>query len=202
METSQSVTDALYGALGILAASQGTMNNLTFGTDSYQYYETIGGGSGAGRTFNGTDAVQTHMTNTRLTDPELLEARYPVLIKEFSVRRNSGGHGAHHGGNGVVRKIEFREEMSVAILSNHRRIAPFGTDGGYPGKLGKNYINRRDGTIVKLGSTERIKVQAGDMLVIETPGGGGYGAPTAPLAESTVLHHTSAKRKSRRNLRQ
>ena len=202
VETSQSVTDALYGALGILAASQGTMNNLTFGTDSYQYYETIGGGSGAGRTFNGTDAVQTHMTNTRLTDPELLEARYPVLIKEFSVRRNSGGHGAHHGGNGVVRKIEFREEMSVAILSNHRRIAPFGTAGGYPGKLGKNYINRRDGTIVKLGSTERIKVQAGDMLVIETPGGGGYGAPTAPLAESTVLHHTSAKRKSRRNLRQ
>ena len=180
VETSQCVTDALYGALGILAASQGTMNNLTFGTEHYQYYETIGGGSGAGRTFHGADAVQTHMTNTRLTDPEVLEARYPVLISEFSVRSNSGGRGAHNGGNGVVRKLKFLEAMSAAILSNHRRVAPFGIDDGEPGELGKNYINRRDGTVVDLGSTERIEVQAGDVLVIETPGGGGYGAPVRP----------------------
>ena len=177
VETSQCVTDALYGALGILAASQGTMNNLTFGTGHYQYYETIGGGSGAGQTFHGADAVQTHMTNTRLTDPEVLEARYPVLISEFSVRSNSGGRGAHNGGNGVVRKLEFREAMSAAILSNHRRVAPFGIDDGEPGELGRNYIARRDGTVVELGSTECIEVQAGDVLVIETPGGGGYGAP-------------------------
>jgi len=180
VETSQCVTDALYGALGILAASQGTMNNLTFGTGHYQYYETIGGGSGAGQTFHGADAVQTHMTNTRLTDPEVLEARYPVLISEFSVRSNSGGRGAHNGGNGVVRKLEFREAMSAAILSNHRRVAPFGIDDGEPGELGRNYIARRDGTVVELGSTECIEVQAGDVLVIETPGGGGYGAPVRP----------------------
>ena len=180
VETSQCVTDALYGALGILAGSQGTMNNLTFGTEHYQYYETIGGGSGAGQTFNGADAVQTHMTNTRLTDPEVLEARYPILISDFSIRSHSGGRGAHSGGNGVVRKLEFREAMSAAILSNHRRIAPFGIDGGNPGERGKNYITRRDGTVVKLGSTERVEVQAGDVLVIETPGGGGCGAPVRP----------------------
>ena len=137
---------ALYGALGVMAAAQGTMNNFTFGNDVYQYYETIAGGSGAGPDFDGTDAVQTHMTNSRLTDPEVLEWRFPVLLDDFRIRRGSGGAGRHHGGDGVVRRIRFLEPMTAGILSNHRRIAPFGLEGGRPGALGRNWVERADGT--------------------------------------------------------
>ncbi len=136
VETSQCITDCLYGALGALAAAQGTMNNLTFGNERYQYYETICGGAGAGPDFDGADAVHTHMTNSRLTDPEVLEWRFPVLLESFAIRRGSGGAGRHRGGDGVVRRIRFLERMTAAILSNHRRIAPFGLAGGLPGALG------------------------------------------------------------------
>jgi 5-oxoprolinase (ATP-hydrolysing) len=175
VETSQSITDALYGALGVLAASQGTMNNFTFGSDRYQYYETICGGSGAGADFNGTDAVQTHMTNSRLTDPEVLEWRFPVLLESFTIRPNSGGNGHHRGGNGVIRRLHFIEPMTAGILSNHRIISPFGLHGGEAGEVGKNSVERGDGTVEKLGSTSVVEMQAGDVFVIETPGGGGYG---------------------------
>ena len=175
VETSQCITDALYGAMHVIAAAQGTMNNLSFGNELYQYYETICGGSGAGRDFDGADAVHTHMTNSRMTDPEVIETRFPVLIRQFSIRRNSGGRGERRGGDGVVRKIEFRESMQAAILSNHRRIAPFGLGGGQPGTPGRNYLIRADGNLMNLGSTDAVDVKPGDMLVIETPGGGGYG---------------------------
>lgn len=177
VETSQCITNTLYGALKVMAASPGTMNNLTFGNDRFQYYETICGGSGAGPGFDGTDAVHTHMTNSRMTDPEVLEARYPIFIREFSVRRNSGGEGLFHGGCGVVRRIEFREPMEAAILSNNRRTSPVGMDGGGPGRPGSNFVIRHTGEIQKLGGVDEITVEAGDVLVIETPGGGGYGAP-------------------------
>ena len=176
VETSQAVVDCLYGALGVLAGSQGTMNNFTFGDDARQYYETIAGGSGAGPGFDGADAVQTHMTNSRLTDPEVLETRFPVLLEEFSIRRGSGGDGAHHGGDGAVRRIRFLEPMTAAILSNHRRTAPRGAAGGEDGAVGINRVERRDGAIEPLGSTAEVAMQAGDVFVIETPGGGGYGA--------------------------
>jgi 5-oxoprolinase (ATP-hydrolysing) len=175
VETSQAITDALYGALGILSASQGTMNNFTFGNQQYQYYETICGGSGASATFNGTDAVQTHMTNSRLTDPEVLEWRFPVLLERFSIRPDSGGNGLHKGGNGVIRRIQFREPMTAAILSGHRIIPPFGLKGGESGQVGRNYIDRHDGTIEALGGKAEVQMQAGDTFTIETPGGGGYG---------------------------
>lgn len=177
VETSQAVVDALYGALGVLAASQGTMNNFTFGDDTRQYYETIAGGSGAGPGFDGASAVQTHMTNSRLTDPEVLETRFPVLLEEFSIRRGSGGKGAHRGGDGAVRRVRFLEPLTAAILSNHRRTPPFGADGGQPGAVGVNRIERADGTVEALGSTAEVEMAAGDMFVIETPGGGGYGSP-------------------------
>ncbi len=176
VETSQNITDCLYGALGIMAASSGTMNNFTFGNDKYQYYETICGGSGAGRNFNGTDAVQTQMTNSRLTDPEVLELRFPVVVEEFSIRQDSGGKGDRQGGNGVVRKIRFLEQMTAGILSNRRRTFPFGIAGGKSGKVGKNYIRKSDRTIEKLDSQAAVEMQPGDMFIIETPGGGGYGA--------------------------
>ncbi|MBF2027800.1 MAG: hydantoinase B/oxoprolinase family protein [Oscillatoriales cyanobacterium C42_A2020_001] len=176
VETSQAVTDALYGALGVLAASQGTINNFTFGNQRYQYYETICGGSGAGESFNGTDAVHTHMTNSRLTDPEVLEWRFPVRLQEFSIRPNSGGTGKHWGGNGVIRRIQFQEAMTAAILSNHRRVAPFGLRGGNAGATGRNWVERSDGTVEELGSKAEVTMQPGDMFVIETPGGGGFGA--------------------------
>jgi len=176
VETSQTVTDALYGALGAIAASQGTMNNFTFGNQRYQYYETICGGSGAGPTFDGTDAVHTHMTNSRLTDPEVLEWRFPVLLNMFAIRPNSGGQGLHRGGNGVIRRIQFRELMTAAILSGHRIVRPFGLDGGEPGTVGCNFIERADGTIESLGSKAQVAMQPGDVFVIETPGGGGYGS--------------------------
>ncbi|MBT9312733.1 hydantoinase B/oxoprolinase family protein [Leptothoe kymatousa] len=178
VETSQAITDALYGALGIMAGSQGTMNNFTFGSDRHQYYETICGGSGAGPDHPGTDAVQTHMTNSRLTDPEVLEWRFPVLLDTFTLRRGSGGQGQYGGGDGVVRRIQFRAPMTAAILSNHRRVAPFGLKGGQPGQTGRNYIVRRDGTVEPLTSKAMAPMAPGDSFVIETPGGGGYG--TAP----------------------
>ncbi|WP_066683003.1 hydantoinase B/oxoprolinase family protein [Caulobacter sp. CCH9-E1] len=175
VETSQVVVDALYGALGVMAAAQGTMNNFTFGDERRQYYETICGGSGAGPDFDGTDAVQTHMTNSRLTDPEVLEARYPVLVEAFSIRRGSGGEGTHRGGDGVVRKIGFRESMTVTLLSNRRRVPPFGLEGGQPGALGAARVERADGGVARMAATDLVRVEAGDAIVIETPGGGGWG---------------------------
>ncbi len=182
VETSQVITDALYGALGVMAAAQGTMNNFTFGSDRYQYYETICGGSGAGPDHLGTDAVHTHMTNSRLTDPEILEWRFPVLLESFAIRQGSGGQGLHSGGNGVIRRVQFREPMTAAILSNHRHIPPFGLQGGASGKTGHNYILRQDGVTEELDSKAIVQMQPGDTIVIETPGGGGYGA--RPSAES------------------
>ncbi|WP_250124435.1 hydantoinase B/oxoprolinase family protein [Chroococcidiopsis sp. CCMEE 29] len=175
VETSQAITDTLYGALGAMAASQGTMNNFTFGNGRYQYYETICGGSGAGADFDGTDAVHTHMTNSRLTDPEVLEWRFPVLLESFSIRPDSGGKGCHHGGSGVIRRLRFREPMTAAILSGHRDIPPFGLHGGESAAVGRNSIERSDGTVEELGGTAVVEMQAGDVFVIETPGGGGYG---------------------------
>lgn len=175
VETSQAITDSLYGALGIKAGSQGTMNNFTFGNEKYQYYETICGGSGAGINYHGTDAIHSNMTNSRLTDPEVLEMRFPVLIEEFSIRENSGGKGLFNGGNGVIRKIKFLEEMTAGILSQKRVIPPFGLAGGKAGKTGNNYVKRRDKTIEKLGSNGTVKIEIDDTFIIETPGGGGYG---------------------------
>jgi 5-oxoprolinase (ATP-hydrolysing) len=175
VETSQAIVDALYGALGVMAASQGTMNNFTFGNEKYQYYETICGGSGAGQTFNGTDAVHTHMTNSRLTDPEVLEWRFPVILEKFAIRQNSGGKGQYRGGNGVIRCLRFQAEMTAGILSNHRLIPPFGLNGGSDGALGKNYVQRGDGSVEQLDSTGAVQMYPGDMFMIETPGGGGYG---------------------------
>ncbi|NDC58152.1 MAG: 5-oxoprolinase, partial [Alphaproteobacteria bacterium] len=175
VETSQVVVDALYGALGALAASQGTMNNFTFGDASRQYYETICGGAGAGPTFDGASVVQTHMTNSRLTDPEVLETRFPVIVEQFSVRHGSGGGGKQKGGDGALRRIRFRAPMTAAILSNRRSTAPFGLDGGSDGKVGANWIERIDGSVTTLTATGKANVAAGDVFVIETPGGGGYG---------------------------
>jgi 5-oxoprolinase (ATP-hydrolysing) len=175
VETSQVVTDALFAATGRLAPSQGTMNNLTFGNGDYQYYETIAGGSGAGPDHDGTDAVQTHMTNSRLTDPEILETRFPVRLEKFAIRKGSGGGGAHHGGNGVVRNIRFLAPMQVSILANRRRIAPRGIKGGGDAAPGRNWIECADGSMEELGATGSADVGAGDAFVIETPGGGGFG---------------------------
>jgi 5-oxoprolinase (ATP-hydrolysing) len=177
VETSQCITDTLYGALGTMAAAQGTMNNFTFGNDRHQYYETICGGAGAGPDFDGTDAVHTHMTNSRLTDPEVLEWRFPVLVRDFSIRRGSGGRGRHRGGDGVVRRIQFLEPMTAAILSGHRRIPPYGLAGGGPGRPGRNAVERADGRVEELAGTDRTEMAEGDVFVIETPGGGGYGTP-------------------------
>ncbi|HZX25032.1 MAG TPA: hydantoinase B/oxoprolinase family protein [Woeseiaceae bacterium] len=177
VETSQCVTDALYGALGALAASQGTMNNLTFGDDEHQYYETIAGGAGAGPDFDGANAVQTHMTNSRLTDPEVLEGRFPVLVEEFSVRTGSGGRGRQRGGDGCRRVIRFLQPMGVSILSGHRRVPPFGLAGGGNGAVGCNRLRRADGRVEELAAVDTREVAVGDAVIIETPGGGGYGAP-------------------------
>jgi len=175
VETSQAVTNALFGALGVMAAAQGTMNNFTFGNARHQYYETICGGAGAGATFNGASAVQTHMTNSRLTDPEILEWRFPVLLEEFSLRENSGGKGTHQGGDGVVRRLRFLEKMSVSLLSSSRIVPPFGLKGGAPGKCGKNGHFTAVGVEKPLQNKAQIDVAPGDQIVIETPGGGGYG---------------------------
>ncbi len=177
VETSQVMTDALFGAMGVMAAAQGTMNNFTFGDAHHQYYETICGGAGAGPDFDGAMAVHTHMTNTRITDPEVLEWRFPVLVRTFAIRHGSGGRGRHAGGDGIIRRIEFRQPMTASILSNHRRIAPFGLAGGEPGKTGRNAVVRRDGRPEELPATAQVEMAAGDIFVIETPGGGGYGRP-------------------------
>ena len=179
VETSQYIVDALYGALGVLAASQGTMNNFTFGNDRYQYYETICGGAGAGDGFDGCDAVHTHMTNSRITDPEVLELRFPVLLQEFSIRKGSGGAGRYQGGDGVVRRIKFLEPMSAGILSSHRSIPPFGINGGKPGKPGVNKLIRNNGEVEILHGCAELEVQTGDAIQIETPGGGGFGCVEA-----------------------
>jgi 5-oxoprolinase (ATP-hydrolysing) len=175
VETSQAIVDALYGALGVMAAGQGTMNNFTFGDDCYQYYETIAGGSGAGDGFPGTAAVQVNMTNSRLTDPEVLEWRFPVRVDSFEIRQGSGGAGKFAGGDGVIRRIRFNRPMTAAILSNRRRTAPFGLAGGQDGKPGSNRVERADGTVEDLGYTGGTKMAEGDVFIIETPGGGGYG---------------------------
>jgi 5-oxoprolinase (ATP-hydrolysing) len=182
VETSQVITDAMLAGLGVLAASQGTMNNFTFGNAQYQYYETICGGSGAGPDFDGIDAVQTHMTNSRLTDPEVLEWRFPVLVESFSIRPDSGGRGLHCGGNGAIRRIRFREPMTAAILSGRRVVAPYGIAGGGNGALGRSYVERADGSTEELPGTAEIEMRPGDVFTIETPGGGAYGA--APDADA------------------
>jgi len=192
VETSQCITDALYGALGVMSASQGTMNNFTFGNARYQYYETIAGGSGAGvagtsapgspkgsrRGFDGTDCVQTHMTNSRLTDPEVLEWRFPVVLERFEIRLGSGGAGRWRGGDGAIRRIRFTESMTAAILSGHRLIPPYGLAGGSPGATGRNRVERASGEAVELRGADKVEMGPGDVFVIETPGGGGYGPRT------------------------
>ncbi len=177
VETSQAVVDTLFGALGVLAASQGTMNNLTFGNARYQYYETICGGAGAGRDFDGQSAVHTHMTNSRLTDPEVLEARFPVVLEAFSIRAGSGGRGRHHGGDGVIRRIRVGEAMSAAILSTRRQTRPFGLEGGEAAQSGRTTILRHDGRKEILKGRDSVELSPGDVIVIETPGGGGFGRP-------------------------
>jgi 5-oxoprolinase (ATP-hydrolysing) len=178
VETSQAITGALFAALRVQAEGAGTMNNVTFGNERHQYYETLGSGSGAGDGFDGASVVQTHMTNSRLTDPEVLEWRFPVLLREFAIRRGSGGAGRWHGGDGAVRRIEFTEPMTVSTLSGHRRVPPYGMAGGSPGELGRNRVERADGSTVELAGCDSTEVEPGDTLVIETPGGGGYGTPT------------------------
>ncbi|MDL2356137.1 MAG: hydantoinase B/oxoprolinase family protein, partial [Pseudomonadota bacterium] len=175
VETSTCITNALFGALGVMAAAQGTMNNFTFGNARYQYYETISGGSGAGNGFDGTDVVQTNMTNSRLTDPEILEFRFPVRLESYEIRHGSGGAGRWHGGNGGVRKVRFLEPMTAAILSNNRIYPPFGMAGGAPGALGRNRVERADGSVEQLAHIGKVEMGVGDVFVIETPGGGGYG---------------------------
>ena len=177
VETSQAVTNCLFGALQALSAAQGTMNNLTFGNARYQYYETICSGSPAGPGFDGTDAVHTHMTNTRLTDPEVLEFRFPVLLEDFHIRPDSGGRGQWNAGNGISRRIRFLERMDCAILSGHRRVRPFGLAGGEPGQLGQNSVRRRDGRIEPLEGCDQTVLEAGEAVIIVTPTGGGYGDP-------------------------
>jgi 5-oxoprolinase (ATP-hydrolysing) len=178
VETSQAVVDALFGALGVMAAAQGTMNNLTFGNANHQYYETICGGAGAGATFDGASAVHTHMTNSRLTDPEVLETRYPVLLEEFAIRHGSGGRGLHDGGDGVLRRIRFREPMTAAILSTRRETEPFGLRGGKAALPGANMLIRAGGETVALRGRDEIAVETGDQILIATPGGGGFGPAT------------------------
>ncbi|MFI2241961.1 hydantoinase B/oxoprolinase family protein [Streptomyces chrestomyceticus] len=177
VETSQAVTGALYAALGVQAEGSGTMNNLTFGNDRVQYYETVASGSGAGDGFDGADAVQTHMTNSRLTDPEVLEWRYPVRVESFSVREGSGGDGRWRGGRGAERRLRFLEPVTVALLTGHRRVPPYGMAGGGPGATGANLVRRADGTEEALEGCDVAEIGAGDVLVIRTPGGGGYGEP-------------------------
>eukprot|EP00095_Tigriopus_kingsejongensis_P005409 snap_masked-scaffold10814_size2126-processed-gene-0.0 protein:Tk05409 transcript:snap_masked-scaffold10814_size2126-processed-gene-0.0-mRNA-1 annotation:"5-oxoprolinase" len=174
-EVSQAACNALYGALGVLAASQGTMNNFVWGNETFQNYETIAGGTGAGPGFDGCDAVQSHMTNTRMTDPEILEKRFPVRLEEFSIRHGSGGAGQWHGGNGVVRRMRFLEPVTVTTLCSHRRIAPFGVDGGQAGAVGVNAAVLPDGTRRPLKGNDEIDLPAGGVFEMLTPGGGGWG---------------------------
>jgi 5-oxoprolinase (ATP-hydrolysing) len=175
VEVSQRLTDTLLKAFGVIACSQGTMNNLMMGNDSYSYYETICGGCGAGPATNGASGVHHHMTNTRITDPEILEHRYPIRLLEFSIRKKSGGRGAYRGGNGVVRILEFTEESTVSLLSQHRIIRPYGMQGGKPGKRGRQHVVRAGGGREKLNGIDGFLAHPGDRLVIKTPGGGGWG---------------------------
>ena len=186
VETSTCITNALYGALGVMASSQCTMNNFTFGNARYQYYETVSGGSGAGMLqdeqgrpaggFDGTSVVQTHMTNSRLTDPEVLEFRYPVRLESYAIRAGSGGAGRWRGGDGGVRRVRFLEPMTASILSNGRIVPAFGMAGGEPGALGINRVERADGSVESLGHIGSTEMAVGDVFVIETPGGGGFGS--------------------------
>jgi 5-oxoprolinase (ATP-hydrolysing) len=176
VEVSQAVTNCLFGALGLMAAGQGTMNNLTFGNAEYQYYETICSGAPAGPGFDGADAVHTHMTNSRLTDPEILELRYPVLLEDFHIRKGSGGKGRWHAGDGTERTIRFLETMDCAILSSHRRVPPFGLKGGDPGEVGVNTVRRHDGGYERQAGCCQVRLEAGDAIIIRTPTGGGFGA--------------------------
>jgi 5-oxoprolinase (ATP-hydrolysing) len=176
VETSTCVTNALYGALGVMAAGQCTMNNFTFGNAEYQYYETVAGGSGAGPEFSGTSVVQTHMTNSRLTDPEVLEFRFPVRLESYEIRAESGGAGRRRGGDGGVRRIRFLQAMTASILSNGRLHGAFGLNGGECGSTGANWIVRGDGREERLGHLAQVEMAAGDSFVISTPGGGGYGS--------------------------
>jgi len=177
VEVSQAVTGALYAALGVQAEGSGTMNNVTFGNDRHQYYETVGSGAGAGEGFAVADVVQTHMTNSRLTDPEVLEWRYPVRLESFEIREGSGGAGHWHGGNGGRRRIRFLEPMTVSTLASHRRVPPYGMAGGLPGDLGRQWIEGADGSVTEMAGNDSLPVAVGDVLVLETPGGGGYGEP-------------------------
>jgi 5-oxoprolinase (ATP-hydrolysing) len=177
VEVSQAVTNCLFGALGALAAAQGTMNNLTFGNDRYQYYETICSGAPAGPGFDGAPAVHTHMTNSRLTDPEILESRFPVVLEDFHIRQGSGGKGRWKAGDGTMRTIRFRERMSCAILSGHRKVRPFGVDGGEPGETGRNLVRRLDGRMDELAGCDETMLEAGEAVTIVTPTGGGFGRP-------------------------
>jgi 5-oxoprolinase (ATP-hydrolysing) len=177
VETSMCVTNALFGALGVMAASQCTMNNFTFGNERHQYYETVSGGSGAGPGFDGTSVVQTHMTNSRLTDPEVLEFRFPVRLESYEIRHGSGGAGRWRGGDGGVRRVRFLERMTASILSNGRAVPAFGMAGGLPGAPGVNRVERRDGRVETLTHIGSAQMEPGDEFVIETPGGGGYGTP-------------------------
>jgi 5-oxoprolinase (ATP-hydrolysing) len=175
-EVSQAIADCLYGALGVLAGSQGTMNNFIYGNERYQNYETICGGTGAGPDFDGADAVHSHMTNTRMTDPEVLESRFPVRVEEFSIRHGSGGQGAHHGGEGILRRLRFLEPMTATVLSSHRKTRPFGVNGGGPGAVGENRVIRSDGTVQELPGNASAEMREGDVFEMKTPGGGGFGA--------------------------
>jgi 5-oxoprolinase (ATP-hydrolysing) len=177
VEVSQAVTNCLFGALGALAAAQGTMNNLTFGNDTYQYYETICSGAPAGPGFDGAAAIHTHMTNSRLTDPEVLESRFPVVLEDFHIRRGSGGRGRWNAGDGTSRTIRFRERMTCALLSGHRRVPPFGLQGGEPGQVGHNLVRRTSGGIEELGGCDQTALEAGEAITVVTPTGGGFGPP-------------------------
>jgi 5-oxoprolinase (ATP-hydrolysing) len=189
-EVSQATCNALFGALGVIACSQATMNNFLFGDAKYQYYETICGGTGAGPDFDGTAAVQTHMTNTRMTDAEILELRYPVRLEEFVIRHGSGGAGRHRGGEGARRRIRFLAPMTAVIVASRREVAPFGLEGGQDGAPGRQWVERGDGRRETLRGVDRAELAPGDIFVIETPGGGGFGAPKA--GEGTPFKNTLA----------
>jgi 5-oxoprolinase (ATP-hydrolysing) len=177
VETSQRLVDVLLGALERAAASQGTMNNVTFGDEQFGYYETIAGGAGAGPSFAGASGVHTHMTNTRITDAEVLESRFPVRLVEFSLRQGSGGAGHHAGGEGLRRRYEFTSPVTAALLCERREVAPFGLAGGGPGARGRNWVERVDGSIEELPGRCEVRLVPGDRLGVETPGGGGFGEP-------------------------
>ncbi|MFT4075515.1 MAG: hydantoinase B/oxoprolinase family protein [Asticcacaulis sp.] len=179
-EVSQAVCNALFGALGVVAAAQGTMNNFLFGNARYQYYETIGGGAGAGAGFAGASGVHTYMTNTRITDPEVLELRYPVRLRHFGLRRGSGGVGAHHGGDGIVRSVEALEPLTATLVASRREVAPHGLEGGEPGAVGRQYVVKADGSRIELSGRAQCELSAGDIVTIETPGGGGFGSLLTP----------------------